>query len=345
MNHYQDTTFLGELSLRTLITPPSDIVSSTSGKVVLDKDSPFYRTITGTGTSFSVELPSPATLIDGWRVQIANTTVYPVALLRSSDTQLCMIPAGTTIEAILSDGATELWTTIGVNPTSYEASASVATTLNGTLSLSSTSPKIRFFTGTATGYSVRLPNATTLVEGFCYTLVNTSSQVITIRDAGGNALALLPSFSNTEALLQNLGTANGTWVFPVSRFSQSTQYQYYEDLTAASTTSSTFSNAAAFTTALPLVLGGLYRIGVFFSWTTIELNSDGIFRLTFNGTQVGPLNRVEAKEAANQSFWESGFVRVTGTGTVATIALQFAAETAGRTFTVNEARFEIWRID
>jgi len=344
MNHYQDTTFLGESSLRTIITPPSDIVSATLGKVILNKDSPFLRSITGTGTGFSVELPPPATLLDGWRVQIANTTVYPVALLKSSDTQLCMIPAGTTIEAVLSDGTTELWTTIGVNPTSYDTSASVATTLNGTLALTSTSPRIRFFTGTATGYSVRLPNATTLVEGFIYKIVNTSSQVITVRDTSGNALATLGPASNTEALLQNLSTANGTWVFPAEQFSQSTQYQYYEDLTAASTTSTTFTNAASFTTALPLVLGGAYRIGIFFSWTTTELNSDGIFRLTVNGTQVGPLNRVEAKEAQSQSFWESGFVRVSGTGAVAAIALQFAAEAGGKTFTVNEARFEIWRV-
>jgi len=83
---------------------------------------------------------------------------------------------------------------------------------------------------------------------------------------------------------------------------------------------------------------------VFFSWTNGVSNSDSRFRLTVNGTQVGPEVRVEKVEVANQSIWENGFAVAPGTGAVAAIALQFASENNGVTTTVNEARFEIWRV-
>ena len=83
---------------------------------------------------------------------------------------------------------------------------------------------------------------------------------------------------------------------------------------------------------------------MFFSWTNGVSNSDSRFRLTVNGTQVGPEVRVEKVEVANQSIWENGFAVAPGTGAVAAIALQFASENNGVTTTVNEARFEIWRV-
>lgn len=344
MNFRTEAAFLQEMSHTTLVTPTREIVSSTSGVFVLTRYSPFANQITGTASGFAVELPNPATLSDGWRVELHNTTTFPVVLKSSSDTQIGTIPVGHTVEAVLVDAIAEQWSLLGTAPTSYIPAATTATTADGTLALSATSPPTRFFTGTATGYSVQLPSALTILSGAKYTLVNTSSQTISVKNNGGAVIATLPPASNTEALLQDATTANGTWVFPTGNFTQTTQYQYFEDLTAASTTSTAFSDAAQFNTETATVLGGLYRVAVFFAWTNAVDNSDSRFRLTFNGTQVGPEVRIEKAERNNQSVWESGFALVNGTGAVATVALQFASESSGVTTTVTQARFEIWRV-
>lgn len=155
---------------------------------------------------------------------------------------------------------------------------------------------------------------------------------------------ILAGFQSNHRKRSRFCRSTGDWGIIGSGFLQATGYQYYEDLTAASTTTTSFTNAATFTTSGPLVLGGRYRIAVFFSWTNGVSNSDSRFRLTVNGTQVGPEVRVEKVEVANQSIWENGFAVAPGTGAVAAIALQFASENNGVTTTVNEARFEIWRV-
>jgi hypothetical protein len=117
----------------------------------------------------------------------------------------------------------------------------------------------------------------------------------------------------------------------------------FEDLTTATTTSTTFSDGASFTTAVKSV--GRFRIGVFFNYAINVNNADARFRITVNGVQQGPENRVESSETANQSNWESGFIYYNVPSSQAlTIAIQFAAETAGNTVSLFQTRVEIWRV-
>lgn len=88
-----------------------------------------------------------------------------------------------------------------------------ATTLNGTLTLVVGSTKFQILTGTATGYSVVLPDATTLVNGWKYELTNTTNQTITVKTNGGAVLFTLDRVSTTYIALQSNGSAAGTWVF------------------------------------------------------------------------------------------------------------------------------------
>jgi hypothetical protein len=117
----------------------------------------------------------------------------------------------------------------------------------------------------------------------------------------------------------------------------------FEDLTTATTTSTTFSDGASFVTASKSV--GRFRIGFFFNWSISVTNADARFRITVNGVQQGPESRVELSEVATQSNWESGFVYydVPSIQTL-TIAIQFAAETAGNTVSLFQSRVEIWRV-
>jgi len=86
-----------------------------------------------------------------------------------------------------------------------------ATTLNGTLTLTISNTTLQFLTGSATGYTVVLPNATTLVLGQHYTIQNTSSQDVNIKDGGGNLLFVLGQSSVAELTLQLNPNAAGTW--------------------------------------------------------------------------------------------------------------------------------------
>jgi hypothetical protein len=94
-----------------------------------------------------------------------------------------------------------------------EVPTSTATTLNGTLTLTITSSKFQVLTGTATGYSVVLPDATTLLNGWKYELANTSNQVVLVKTNDGATLFTLDRISTAYVALINNGTAAGTWVF------------------------------------------------------------------------------------------------------------------------------------
>jgi len=88
-----------------------------------------------------------------------------------------------------------------------------ATTTNGTLTLTVSDTTLQFITGSATGYSVVLPDATTLSIGQHYKIDNTSSQSLTVKDGSGAILFSLSQGSIGEMTLQLNGTAAGTWVY------------------------------------------------------------------------------------------------------------------------------------
>lgn len=85
------------------------------------------------------------------------------------------------------------------------------TTLNGTLTLTSASKMCQFLSGSATGFSIVLPNATTLSTGWKYEFYNTSTKSITLKDSTGTAIFSLATQSWTFARLQVNTPASGTW--------------------------------------------------------------------------------------------------------------------------------------
>lgn len=88
-----------------------------------------------------------------------------------------------------------------------------ATTTNGTLTLTSTNPNAQILTGSATGYSVQLPSATTLSLTAYYQIFNQSSVPVTIKDGSGATLFVLGETSIGHVYLQLNGTTAGTWIY------------------------------------------------------------------------------------------------------------------------------------
>ena len=88
-----------------------------------------------------------------------------------------------------------------------------ATTLNGTKTLTVGSARLQVLTGTATGYSVVLPSALTMIKGEKFEIVNQSSQNVTIKTNGGATLFTLSQTSIGFITLQDASTAAGVWIF------------------------------------------------------------------------------------------------------------------------------------
>jgi hypothetical protein len=117
---------------------------------------------------------------------------------------------------------------------------STATTLNGTLTLTVTSTCLQYLTGTATGYTVALPNATTLQTGWLYIIANTTSQTIDIDNGAGTFLFTLSQNSIGYLYLQTNGTTAGVWLY----------YQVLASSTASGIINYTLDDATPFTSSV-----------------------------------------------------------------------------------------------
>ena len=89
---------------------------------------------------------------------------------------------------------------------------STATTLNGTLTMTSSSSSAQLLAGTATGYSVQLPDATTIPQGHKYEIYNTTTQNVLIKDGSGATLFTFAANSTAYIYLQSNATVAGTWL-------------------------------------------------------------------------------------------------------------------------------------
>lgn len=97
--------------------------------------------------------------------------------------------------------------------TSYSPVRTVTTTtLNGTLYLDNTSSKMQNIVGTATGYSLRLPNATTLTTGWEFIISNISALPVTIRYSTGTQLIQITADAKATVSLHDNNTAEGEWI-------------------------------------------------------------------------------------------------------------------------------------
>jgi hypothetical protein len=86
------------------------------------------------------------------------------------------------------------------------------TLANSTLSLTSSSNGTQYFSGSTAGQILKLPNATTLPNGFQFTILNNGTQSIALQDNGGNALATISQATILTAILISNATSNGVWV-------------------------------------------------------------------------------------------------------------------------------------
>jgi len=83
----------------------------------------------------------------------------------------------------------------------------------GTLNLPADSSTLHYLTGSGAGYSVLMPPANQIMIGSYYTIVNTTNEIISIKDNAGSLLFTLAQQSIGFLYLRLNPDASGTWIY------------------------------------------------------------------------------------------------------------------------------------
>jgi hypothetical protein len=203
--------------------------------------------------------------------------------------------AGTASQFVKADGSLDSNNYQGTNLTQTTTSAT-------TVTLTASSNSVQRFTGTLTQLVV-MPNATTLVLGRTFTIINDSSATITVQRNGGGALATITAGARADLRCVDISTASGgfastqtdyfgtgTWTWgrgflnyqiaPVSGTNGAFFTHYNEGTTGQNTAFYRYRNNDVTTTSVPSAVwscdsnGPAYNINrPFFHFTASSLQS------------------------------------------------------------------------
>lgn len=210
-------------------------------------------------------------------------------------------------------------------------SNSTATTLNGTLTLTNADKSLQYLTGTATGFSIKLPDATTLVKGSHYQIINTSNQPVNSRDSASGLLQIVGQNSIGYYWLQDNSTAAGVWVYWQVITNTATGIVSYNGVssTAFNTTSST---DVLITGASLTPQAGTYAVWFNSTNSNTQNNSLNTITLYKAGSPITDSPRSFQTGSSNMTFLIAGqtIINVDGSQLV-----EAYAKTTTGTFTVN----------
>lgn len=126
----------------------------------------------------------------------------------SSSSVLSKLAIGSAGQVLTVSGGLPSWAT----PTAPAEGITSTATSAGTVTLTSSSNTQQRFTGTTFGQIVSLGDATTYSNGKKYSVLNSSTQMISVTNNGGTSLIRLGPGAAGVFILADNSTANGTWV-------------------------------------------------------------------------------------------------------------------------------------
>lgn len=172
------------------------------------------------------------------------------------------------------------------------------TTTSGTLALNGQSSTVHFITGDAAGFSVVLPDATTLPLGANFEVYNRASASITIRHYDGTTLGVLSPESVSSLILQSNTTQAGVFSPFSLEIAQAAGIANYnlDSQTAFSTSSATDVQIAGFTITPS---AGEYFVSYNSSNVSTTNNAECTCSLYKNGALITGTERTARSTASN----------------------------------------------
>lgn len=171
-------------------------------------------------------------------------------------------------------------------------------TTNGTLTLTSASSTVQFITGTAAGYSIVLPVATTIPNGTNFEIYNRTGSPMTVKYSDGSTLGTLDAESVSSLILQDNSTAKGVWSpFTVEIAQAAGVLSYNAQSQVAFTTASLTDVDVGGTTITPV--SGEYLVIFNSSGTIVQNNALLTVSIYKNAVQVSGTERQLQAASAN----------------------------------------------
>lgn len=193
-----------------------------------------------------------------------------------------------------------------------------SSTLNGTYVMPSNATSAHIIEGTATGFSLRLPDATSedLVHEFI--IINRNSQNISLRDFSGNLLVTISQTSVCYAYLLENGTPEGEWATWQVLINEASGIANYRLISSTPFTTSsrdpTFAAITGFTlTPIAGKYACFYNASVFYT-TTPKFHKWAFYRA---GVQVTDSLRQQDTAHSDQTMVDSTMTIIDCDGTQA----------------------------
>lgn len=184
---------------------------------------------------------------------------------------------------------------------------------NGSLQLDGSSASVQFLTGTASGFSVILPNATTLSVGTNFEIYNRSTNAVSVRYFDGSLLGVTAPESVSSLVLQDGSTQKGVFSPFTVEIAQAAGITNYNS-TSTSPFSTSSTTDAVITDFVVTPQAGTYAIFFNASNTSTNQNSLNYITLYKGNTPIAGTERVAKAVGNNFEFQLSSLGIATFTG-------------------------------
>ena len=208
---------------------------------------------------------------------------------------------------------------------------------NGTLSLVASSNSNQYFTGTTAGQIVKLPDATTLLNGRVYYIWNQSTQPITVRDNGNNLIRTVNADTFARFHLMSNATSNGTWAA-----ARAVLTSFSQDANATANTTTTSVTDVLVDSMSVTPVRGIFRA----SFSSSVVNSNNGAQRTFVSLYVGGVQLAYTEIPIGTGGGAYQAVSITAQCTVdGTQAIEARWRVAGGTSTMTQRVLSVVRTD
>lgn len=168
------------------------------------KRSPLTGDVTAADGSNATTIASSAVTLAKMANLVANSVIGNLTGSSAAPAAVSAVSAATASTVVTRDANAN--TTVNNVIENFQAITSAA----GTTTLTVGSPRNTQITGSTT-QTVKLPDATTLVVGQRYTVINRSSGVVTVNDNGSTLVQTMASGTLLTVTVTNIGSAAGVW--------------------------------------------------------------------------------------------------------------------------------------